>query len=45
MMAGKAGDVKRIVALLVRVLHIDAEAEKRPHLIDEVLLRSRDERC
>jgi hypothetical protein len=33
------------VALLVHVLYVDAEAEKRPHLIDEVLLRSCNQRC
>jgi hypothetical protein len=44
MMACKASDVKRAVALFVHVLDVDAKAEKRAHLIDEVLLRSCDER-
>lgn len=44
MMACKASDVKRAVALFVHVLDVDTKAEKRAHLIDEVLLRSCDER-
>jgi hypothetical protein len=44
MMSSEASDMKRVVALLVHALHIDAKAEKRANLVDLVLLRCSDER-
>ncbi len=44
MMAGETSDVEGVVALLVEVLHVDAEAEQRPDFINQVLFGSGDER-
>lgn len=38
MMACEASYVKRAVPLLIQVLHVDAETEERPHLVDKVLI-------